>query len=141
MPLLKADSIVSKHAPGLGIAGALTLFPAVAEAVDPGALPGLGPDSPTWVTPLIMGLGLLLSKGFEMAREIYSRDRKDLEARVQVLEAANAKLTATLVSARDRELEDAKKIYQLEAEVEIVEAKVGHSATDLVSPLSSRDRE
>lgn len=135
------NDLVAKHAPGLGIAGALTLFPAVAEAVDPGSLPGLGPDSPTWVAPLIMGLSLLATKGIEFAREYFSSDRKSLEGRVKVLEEANAKLTATLVAARDRELDDAKRIYQLEAEVEIVEAKAGQSASDLVPPRSNRDRE
>ncbi len=86
-----------------------------------------------------MGLGLLLSKGIELVKEWRSRDYKDLEKKTETQDKRIAELVAENQALVRENLETTKKVFQLEADVEVAEVKAGQSATDLAPHRPNRD--
>lgn len=113
---------IKAHLPGLSTAAALTLIPSVAEAVEPGSLPAMGPDAPAWMLPLLMGLTYLGSKLIEVYMSGRSHDAKAQAAELVELREDNARLREEIAAFGLAELEQTKRIYQLEAELEVEEA-------------------
>lgn len=133
-------TILKQHLPGLSTAAALTLIPSVAEAVEPGSLPAMGPDSPAWALPVVMGLTYLGSKIVEIVLQSRAHDTKAKEAEIARSRERIAQLVAEKEEAQTNSLDQSRRIYQLEADLEAERAiHAAQSATDLASPRSNHD--